>query len=49
MNSVNESLYYGVSMVLFSQRSEQRMMAERGARLGSGVILKRNNPKSIYN
>lgn len=28
MNSTNESLYYGVPMVLFPQHSEQKMVAE---------------------
>ncbi len=49
MNSVNESLYYGVPMVLFPQHSEQRLVAERAAELGTGVILKNHNPKGIRN
>ena len=47
MNSVNESLYYGVPMVLFPQHSEQRLVAERAAELGTGVILKSHSPKVI--
>lgn len=47
MNSVNESLYYGVPMVLFPQHGEQRMVAERVAELGSGVMLKNYSPKEI--
>lgn len=47
MNSVNESLYYGVPMVLFPQQSEQRMVAERAAQLGAGIILKKDEPEEI--
>lgn len=49
MNSVNESLYYGVPMVLFPQHSEQRLVAERAAELGTGIILKNHSPKGIRN
>jgi MGT family glycosyltransferase len=49
MNSVNESLYYGVPMVLFPQHSEQGMVAKRVEDLSAGVILRRNNPKDIKN
>lgn len=47
MNSVNESLYYGVPMVLYPQQGEQGMVSERVAGLGAGLVLKRNNPKYI--
>ncbi|KPI48600.1 glucosyltransferase [Clostridioides difficile] len=47
MNSVNESLYYGVPMVLFPQHSEQRMVANRVAYLGAGLMLKENRSKNI--
>lgn len=47
MNSVNESLYYGVPMVLFPQHSEQGLVAERTAELGAGLMLKGNKPKHI--
>lgn len=47
MNSVNESLYYGVPMVLFPQHSEQSMVAERTAALGAGLILRKNKPGDI--
>ncbi|MFD2700990.1 macrolide family glycosyltransferase [Paenibacillus shunpengii] len=40
MNSVSESLYFGVPMVLFPQHSEQKMVANRVAELGAGVLLK---------
>ena len=47
MNSVNESLYYGVPMILFPQQSEQRMIANRVLDLGAGIMLKKNNIKDI--
>ncbi|MFD3270514.1 macrolide family glycosyltransferase [Paenibacillus dendritiformis] len=40
MNSANESLYFGVPMVLFPQHSEQRVVADRVAELGAGLKLK---------
>ena len=45
MNSVNESLYFGVPMVLFPQHSEQRIVADRVAELGAGIKLKRKKAK----
>ncbi|WP_313804853.1 macrolide family glycosyltransferase [Cytobacillus sp.] len=47
MNSVNESLYYGVPMVLFPLHSEQRAVANRVAELGAGVKLKGMKPKHL--
>ncbi|MCC0646416.1 MULTISPECIES: macrolide family glycosyltransferase [unclassified Clostridioides] len=47
MNSVNESLYYGVPMVLFPQHSEQRMVANRVTCLGVGLMLKENKSEDI--
>ncbi len=47
MNSVNESLYYGVPMVLYPLHSEQRIVAERVEELGAGVKLRRNKPKYL--
>lgn len=47
MNSVNESLYYGVPMVLFPQHQEQRMVAERVVTLGAGVYLKNDSSKDM--
>ncbi len=47
MNSVNESLYYGVPMVLFPQHSEQKMVAHRVFELEAGIILKKNNIENI--
>lgn len=47
MNSVNESLYYGVPLVLYPQQSEQGMVSTRVAELGAGFILKNDKPKNI--
>ncbi len=47
MNSVNESLYYSVPMVLYPQHEEQGMVAKRVADLKAGIFLKGNNSKSI--
>ncbi len=38
-NSVMESLYYGVPMVLIPQQPEQQMHARRAVELGLGVML----------
>lgn len=47
MNSVNESLYYGVPLILFPQQSEQKMVCRRVAELGAGFVLKNDKPKNI--
>ncbi|EPY11597.1 MULTISPECIES: macrolide family glycosyltransferase [Paenibacillus] len=47
MNSVNESLYFGVPMVLFPQHSEQGLVADRVAQLGAGLKLKGKKPKYL--
>ncbi len=47
MNSVNESLYFGVPMVLFPQHSEQRTVANRAAELGTGIMLKGKKTKDL--
>jgi MGT family glycosyltransferase len=47
MNSVNESLYFGVPMVLFPQHSEQRTVANRVAELGAGIMLKGKREKDL--
>lgn len=39
MNSVSESLYHGVPVVVFPQMSEQAMVGERVEELGAGVCL----------
>ncbi len=47
MNSVSESLYYHVPMVLFPQQSEQRMVAKRTEELGAGIRIKKGTSKEI--
>lgn len=47
MNSVNESLYYGVPLILFPQQSEQKMVCGRVAELGAGFVLKNDKPQNI--
>lgn len=47
MNSVNESLYFGVPMVLFPQQSEQGLVSRRTAVLGAGILLNNSRPRSI--
>ncbi|HSP23419.1 MAG TPA: macrolide family glycosyltransferase [Planococcus sp. (in: firmicutes)] len=47
MNSVSESLYFGVPMVLFPQHSEQKMVADRVAEMGAGILLKGTRPKDL--
>ena len=47
MNSVSESLYLGVPLVLFPQQQEQALVARRAAQLGAGLLLKRAAPQAI--
>lgn len=47
MNSVSESLYYGVPMVLFPQHSEENAVALRTEQLGAGIRLKKARAGSI--
>lgn len=47
MNSASEGLYFGVPMVLFPQHSEQRVVADRVAEVGAGVLLKRSKPQNL--
>lgn len=44
MNSVSESLYFGVPLVMLPQTSEQKGVAERVFQLGAGIKL----DKSLY-
>jgi MGT family glycosyltransferase len=39
MNSVNESLYYGVPLLVVPQMSEQAMVGRRVEELGAGLYL----------
>lgn len=47
MNSVNESLYYQVPLVMYPQTAEQGGVATRVAQLDAGVLLRKNNPSEI--
>ncbi len=47
MNSINESLYFGVPCVLFPLHSEETMVANRVAELNAGKRLKSDTPRSI--
>lgn len=47
MNSVNESLFYKVPLVMYPQTSEQDGVATRVEQLGAGIRLKYVNAKSI--
>lgn len=47
MNSVNESLYYGVPMILFPMHSEQRLVADRVEELGAGIKLQGSKVKHL--
>lgn len=47
MNSVNESLYFGVPLVMLPQTSEQGGVAQRVLQLGAGVKLERTDAKSV--
>lgn len=47
MNSVNESLYFGVPLVMLPQTSEQSGVAERVLQLGAGIRLKQTDAASV--
>ncbi len=47
MNSVSESLYFGVPLVLCPQTNEQRGVAARVAELGAGLMLEKTDALSI--
>lgn len=47
MNSVNESLYFGVPLIMLPQTSEQGGVAERVHQLGAGVKLTKTDAASI--
>lgn len=47
MNSVQESLYMGVPMVLYPQHAEENAVALRAEQLGAGLRLKRVSPEGI--
>lgn len=47
MNSVSESLYFGVPTVLWPLTAEERAVADRTAELGAGKLLKKADAGSI--
>lgn len=47
MNSVSESIWCGVPMVLAPQQSEEAAVARRAAELGAGLRLERRGPAAI--
>lgn len=47
MNSVNESLYFGVPLIMLPQTSEQGGVAERVLQLGAGIKLTKTDSASI--
>ena len=47
MNSVNESLYYEVPLVMYPQTSEQGGVANRVMQVGAGILLEKTGPKAI--
>jgi len=47
MNSTNESLYFGVPMIVFPQHSEETAVANRVIALEAGISLKNDKPNNI--
>ncbi|MBQ4157021.1 MAG: hypothetical protein IJD86_02600, partial [Clostridia bacterium] len=47
MNSVSESLYFGVPLVMLPQTAEQKGVAARVRELGAGVMLDQTDADSI--
>ena len=47
MNSVNESLYFEVPLVMLPQTSEQKGVAERVSQLGAGIKLDKSDGASV--
>lgn len=47
MNSVNESLYFGVPLIMLPQTSEQYGVAQRVSQLGAGIKLSRTDTTAI--
>ena len=48
MNSVSESLYFSVPLVMVPQTTEQKAVAERVLQIGAGVMLKKTDEKTIF-
>ena len=49
MNSVSESLYFGVPLLMLPQTSEQAGVAERVSQLGAGIKLTGTDAASVIN
>lgn len=49
MNSVNESLYFGVPLLMLPQTTEQGGVSQRVLQLNAGIKLDKVNPNSILN
>ena len=49
MNSVNESLYFGVPLIMLPQTSEQSGVANRVSQLGAGIRPEKMDAASILN
>ncbi|MBO5955911.1 MAG: glucosyltransferase, partial [Clostridia bacterium] len=49
MNSVSESLYFEVPLVILPQTTEQKGVAERVLELGAGIKLDKENKENILN
>ena len=47
MNSVSESLYFSVPLVMLPKTSEQEGVAARVEQLGAGLRLKQTTPEAI--
>lgn len=48
MNSVNESLFHKVPLVMIPQTTEQKGVANRVNQLNAGIFLKNEKPKTIF-
>jgi UDP:flavonoid glycosyltransferase YjiC (YdhE family) len=46
MNSVQESLYFGVPMVIVPQATDQYMNGHRAAQLGAGIFMNKETPSA---
>ena len=47
MNSVNESLYFSVPIIMYPKTSEQKGVSERVLQLGAGIKPRKADAKSL--
>ena len=47
MNSISESLYMGVPVVMYPQTGEQKAVAKRTFEMGAGIYLEKDNAEGI--